>query len=612
MTHNGKQIILAVLLVTTSLCTPKSKNTDTSEQKLRSIIYEWVRTYTYGEREKLHTFYLMNEKLPDILFSLPHGTFIEFFPDRTKIERQLDGNFLAILPYKVSQDNGFVEHGEQQFTFWKVGDKGEFRITMFSSDFAKTLLAAVRYAAEAAKTKQMYDSLFLSVEQIADSLRADCDSVIFYAKIDTLMLFYVATGDWIFRKKEKKNPAARTFKLGVRDRSGREVIPVEYDKIYNPNGTIEGFIEVQQGDKKGLFSLSGKEFLPAEYDGIYPYSADRQFVCIVKKGNDLMNVRPSGEITAPQEYSSFELTKLISNWAFEYPGKIIPLLYPYRPTKYDRDFYIDENAGVIVTPSYLLELGIMNDEYRDDALLNDKSMGMDFQKVSVVSTSTFSHRILTIFTSFMESGISARDYHFERNDLVNVDDKLNPVSKISPFAERYEGVYNLCDDETYREVDSSLLEVRYKKSNVLHYDAMTQYRYYKILSNGSIEQLSNSREFEFTKYVKIDESYLRPCAVKYLDYQGYHDYNLLVYNGLSNEDLDIMRNEIFAEYGYIFKTDKWIKYFRQKPWYVPRFEDVKGMMSDIDRHNTQFIRNFQLQNKGNDIAPDSIAYYPPG
>jgi hypothetical protein len=58
---------------------------------------------------------------------------------------------------------------------------------------------------------------------------------------------------------------------------------------------------------------------------------------------------------------------------------------------------------------------------------------------------------------------------------------------------------------------------------------------------------------------------------------------------LSKQQLDIMRNEIFADKGYMFKTDKWKEYFSDKAWYNPKYEDVNNKISIIEKMNIQTI-----------------------
>ena len=61
-----------------------------------------------------------------------------------------------------------------------------------------------------------------------------------------------------------------------------------------------------------------------------------------------------------------------------------------------------------------------------------------------------------------------------------------------------------------------------------------------------------------------------------------------------------MRNEIFADHGYIFKSQKWKDYFADKPWYTPRYEDVNDKLSVIEKINIQTISELS---KNNSKAP---------
>ncbi|WP_461630272.1 YARHG domain-containing protein [Labilibaculum euxinus] len=58
---------------------------------------------------------------------------------------------------------------------------------------------------------------------------------------------------------------------------------------------------------------------------------------------------------------------------------------------------------------------------------------------------------------------------------------------------------------------------------------------------------------------------------------------------MDKSSLDIMRNEIFASHGYIFKTEKWKEYFTDKIWYIPKYYDVNDKLSIIEKINVKNI-----------------------
>ena len=62
---------------------------------------------------------------------------------------------------------------------------------------------------------------------------------------------------------------------------------------------------------------------------------------------------------------------------------------------------------------------------------------------------------------------------------------------------------------------------------------------------------------------------------------------------LGSRDLKIMRNEIFARHGYIFKTADMINYFSGESWYRPLYHDVTHMLSSIEKANVNLIKSFE-------------------
>lgn len=134
---------------------------------------------------------------------------------------------------------------------------------------------------------------------------------------------------------------------------------------------------------------------------------------------------------------------------------------------------------------------------------------------------------------------------------------------------------------TYEFLSDSLLELRTihkiyafdenQGEDELISESIT-YEYHLLTETGSVVQLMNvkdsNREHTETSY--------RVFSVEEL-------------KNYTKEQLDIMRNEIFASYGYQFKTLAWQKYFSSKPWYKPLFEDVTERISVIEHVNISKI-----------------------
>ena len=61
---------------------------------------------------------------------------------------------------------------------------------------------------------------------------------------------------------------------------------------------------------------------------------------------------------------------------------------------------------------------------------------------------------------------------------------------------------------------------------------------------------------------------------------------------LTNEQIDLLRNYIYAKHGYIFKTDYYYRYFSQFRWYRPRYKNVDNMLNKYERKNVLFLRQY--------------------
>ncbi|HYG40339.1 MAG TPA: YARHG domain-containing protein [Cytophagales bacterium] len=57
------------------------------------------------------------------------------------------------------------------------------------------------------------------------------------------------------------------------------------------------------------------------------------------------------------------------------------------------------------------------------------------------------------------------------------------------------------------------------------------------------------------------------------------------------DELRVMRNEIFARYGYIFTEGGQMgEYFKNQTWYAPRVNNISELVTEIEKKNIQNIR----------------------
>ena len=59
------------------------------------------------------------------------------------------------------------------------------------------------------------------------------------------------------------------------------------------------------------------------------------------------------------------------------------------------------------------------------------------------------------------------------------------------------------------------------------------------------------------------------------------------------EDLEFMRNEIFARHGFCFKKKHLRQQFENEDWYVPNTVDIKDFLTDIEKKNIELIKRYE-------------------
>jgi YARHG domain len=62
---------------------------------------------------------------------------------------------------------------------------------------------------------------------------------------------------------------------------------------------------------------------------------------------------------------------------------------------------------------------------------------------------------------------------------------------------------------------------------------------------------------------------------------------------MMKEDLEFMRNEIFARHGYCFNKKALRQQFEMQDWYVPNTVNIKGFLTDIEKKNIDLIKRYE-------------------
>jgi hypothetical protein len=81
-------------------------------------------------------------------------------------------------------------------------------------------------------------------------------------------------------------------------------------------------------------------------------------------------------------------------------------------------------------------------------------------------------------------------------------------------------------------------------------------------------------------------------------------------NGIAELDkLQILRNSIYAYYGYIFKNQDLNIYFKQYKWYKPAYSNVENKLTDVDKNNVEIIQYYELKIKRELLLKQNKAEY---
>lgn len=209
----------------------------------------------------------------------------------------------------------------------------------------------------------------------------------------------------------------------------------------------------------------------------------------------------------------------------------------------------------------------------------------------------------------------------QEHDYQEIDTSL--VSDwIEKYPRPYTGVYLFGDSES----ESSLVILYAKNTLVIQISwgewnegGNEFYTYYETLTNVTIKNgrlKSDQYEGSFVNYLdgETKQKGLRinnPWTVGMNDgvwelglksiypfnYKGKYPKATTSYlyqsdlNKMSRQELKIMRNEIYARYGYIFKFGgEMDKYFRATDWYKPQHKNVDAYITSIEKKNIELIQ----------------------
>ena len=418
----------------------------------------------------------------------------------------------------------------------------------------------------------------------------------FYCVLDCKTYYIVYNGENVNTSGHFKNG----LKYGIDSDEPRRILPVDYEKIYNPNITLLDCFEIKRDGKVGMFNYKTGEILQPRFDYIMPSGKEATDIAYGFLDGKYYQIK-SGQLK-DLKVTKFNPVNIFSK--FKYDVEKLgsnALLHSYEDVR--KGHYGEEFGPIIaVVPSWLEYLKMLPKSYYIDIKKVNQSeyfSGTQHVRATPVIKESLSEKLKAFVYDVFEYGVSVRTFELEASKLVVLNTENQELTAVELSSNTISDYF--CRQGGYQLISNGLIETldnkqEYKLENQL-YNFETIRRFLNITESGELRWLNSNRHFDATEFVYLEDRHFRGCFGKWMQPEE-EDYNIWVTEHLSIEDLDIMRNVIFADYGYRFKSEKWQKFFAKKSWYKPRFDDVNDQLTEIDKANIQFILNMKEKMTG--------------
>ncbi|HWD86911.1 MAG TPA: YARHG domain-containing protein [Mucilaginibacter sp.] len=449
--------------------------------------------------------------------------------------------------------------------------------------------------------KNIYDPMTLEAFETVKQLRSKYDSVIWFAHVDKRTWFYVVKGNWDMRFDllDDKDSVKSPFKMGLVSPDMKEVIPVEYDLIHNISGTFPGLVEVEKSDKRGFFDLQGKIVVPVNYDQIFPIDDDAN-LAVLRNGDDYFYLKKDMTISGKTDIKVADFFPKLRKIPNDLSENALSIVTEYNSHAQD--------GAIYVPPSYLVDLHIIDKE--ED--FKNPLRKVDFDDVSAGYDVDFSNSIKDDANWLQASFYSIRDYFlggreefYDKRSILVLDKKRNRIYGNDFSTDETPGggdsLTGPCDISNISQLNDTLFEVKTGASIYVQlYDSTRfissgPYYHYMVVKNNKLVELPNRRGFGFTKYVKLDDSYLKACYQMTIGLTTNNSGKVETLDHITPEMLRVMKNEIYADYAYKFKDKRWQSVFENISSYYGDGgvkvlnENVNDSLTAIDKYNINWI-----------------------
>ena len=448
--------------------------------------------------------------------------------------------------------------------------------------------------------KDIYSAITLRSFEIAKQLRTKYDSVIWFSHIKDSTYYYVVKGEWAFYNL-LSDGSKTNYKMGLVGPDLKIIIPIDFDLIRDIGGTFDNLIEVEKDHKRGFYNLTGKIIVPVIYDQVFPLNNSENLAAL-RKGSEFYWLKRDFSVSEKVDLKYADiLPKLKQTGTFKINNNTADKIIEFNSR--------EEHGSIYLAPSYLVDLNILRDiETFKNPLRNNidylyVSDGYEVQSNTNVTNHTENNNWFeSVLYSIRNNFLGGRSDFYDERNIVVLDKKRNKVytTKVDINYNPYmggESLSNECNDNSINAINDSLFEVKTAANVVigLHNDdqinEITMYHYFE-LNDDKLIELNTGRMFGFTKYRKMDDSYLNGCFIyfnKKTDPNNRHVHT----DKLDDEALRFMKNEIYADYHYKFKDSVWTSIFAEIAGgeYKGIHPNVDDSLTTIDKYNINFITN---------------------
>ncbi|MFN5985134.1 MAG: YARHG domain-containing protein [Fluviicola sp.] len=408
------------------------------------------------------------------------------------------------------------------------------------------------------------------------------------------------------------------YSYGLLDQNGKTLLKTDYERIGNPGFYGDQLVETKKDGKYGLFNYTTKNEIEAKYEYLIPSNVKEYIAFGFTKGK-IMKIRHNGE---EREYR--ESDKLIDFFAFFESNLLAkdnknwcPWLHT-SSLEYEREFpyYNSNKESVMFIPSFV---GSFKCFYNDRNYFTNEDEAK--LKISTKKEGDDFYSFVTNLYTMTTESRGAEDY----------EAKAYSVNKKTQERKSYQLYHYSSYSTQHCEKDyvpmwkwrnDSVIEVREwtefeeKKDDIL---ATTKVWALLVSKNGKMTPITNGK-YAFASVFLLKPADFKGCFVRTATFEEYQQSPLfdpefldapigLYTNHLSIEELELMKNEIYARHGKEF-TGKMKSYFKQQSWYEVRSEYSEKDITDIEKKNIALINQMiaKLKKQGTKLLNPHVEF----